>query len=216
MAHICGDENMIEAFKEEEDIHRSTASKIFKISAEKVTKEQRSKAKTANFGIIYGISAFGLAQRMDISKNEANDLINEYFRTFPGVKQYMINEINFAKEKGFVETIFKRKRYLPDINSKNSFIRAMAERNAINSPIQGSAADIIKVAMINITEALHQNKLKSKMILQVHDELIFDVFKSELHEIKQIVKLKMENVIKLKVPLIIEIGIGNNWLEAHN
>lgn len=209
------DENMIEAFKEDADIHSSTASKIFKISIDSVNKEQRSKAKTANFGIIYGISAFGLAQRMGISKKEANELIDEYFKTFPSIRLYMTYIINFAREHGFVETIFKRRRYLPDIKSQNSFIRSMAERNAINSPIQGSAADIIKIAMINISESFKEFELKSKMILQVHDELVFDVNKSELDQVKKLVKLKMENAVSLKVPLTVEIGVGNTWLEAH-
>jgi DNA polymerase-1 len=215
MAHISEDENMIEAFKEKEDIHSSTAAKVFKIPINEVNKEQRSKAKTANFGIIYGISSFGLAQRMNISKKEASELIEEYFKTFPGVRRYMSDTINFARENKYVQTIFKRKRFLPDINSQNSFVRGMAERNAINTPIQGSAADIIKIAMVNIFDSFNELGLKSKMILQVHDELVFDVLKTELEEVKQIVKSKMENPVKLKVPLIVDIGIGNNWLEAH-
>jgi len=215
MAHISEDENMIEAFKEKEDIHSSTAAKVFKIPINEVNKEQRSKAKTANFGIIYGISPFGLAQRMNISKKEASELIEEYFKTFPGVRRYMSDTINFARENKYVKTIFKRRRFLPDINSQNSFVRGMAERNAINTPIQGSAADIIKIAMVNIFDSFNELGLKSKMILQVHDELVFDVLKTELEEVKQIVQSKMENPVKLKVPLIVDIGIGNNWLEAH-
>jgi len=215
MAHICDDANMIEAFIADTDIHKSTAAKIFKVPQNSVTNEQRSKAKTANFGIIYGISSFGLAQRMNISRKEASDLIEEYFKTFPGVKRYMTDIIGIAKEKGYVETIFKRKRFLPDISSQNSFIRGMAERNAINTPIQGSAADIIKIAMIRICESFHKEEIKSKMILQVHDELVFDVFKEELEKVSKIVKLEMENAVKLKVPLTVDIGVGNNWLEAH-
>lgn len=215
MAHISKDENMIKAFIENTDIHVSTASKIFKIPIKLVTREQRSKAKTANFGIIYGISAFGLSQRLNIPKKEASSLIDEYFSTFPGIKKYMINTIYFAKEHGYVETIMKRKRHINEINSQNAIVRGMAERNAINTPIQGSAADIIKLAMIKISDEFQNKKLLSKMILQVHDELVFDVNKSELEEVKQIIKFSMENIIKLAVPLIVDIGIGDNWLEAH-
>jgi DNA polymerase-1 len=215
MAHFSKDENMIDAFKNNQDIHTSTASKVFKVKLEDVTKEQRSKAKTANFGIIYGISAFGLSQRMGIPRKEANELITEYFNTFPGVRKYMTEIILFAKQNGFVETLMKRRRYLPEINSKNATVRGMAERNAINSPIQGTAADIIKVAMINVHEEFKNKNLKTKMILQVHDELVFDVYKPELAEVKQIVKNKMENVLNLSVPLIVEMGEGNTWLEAH-
>lgn len=215
MAHMCKDTNMIEAFINNVDIHTSTAAKIFKVSVENVSKEQRGKAKTANFGIIYGISAFGLAERMKIPRREAGLLIDEYFNTFPGVKHYMTGTILFAKEKGYVETIMNRRRNIPDINSKNATVRGMAERNAINTPIQGSAADIIKIAMITIHEEFKEKNLKSKMILQVHDELVFDVFKPELEEVKKIVKSKMENAVKLLVPLTVEIGIGKTWLEAH-
>jgi len=215
MAHFSKDENMIDAFKNNQDIHTSTASKVFKVKIEEVTKEQRSKAKTANFGIIYGISAFGLSQRMGIPRKEANELIEEYFKTFPGVKKYMTDVIQFAKQNGYVETLMKRRRYLPDINSKNATVRGMAERNAINSPVQGTAADIIKLAMINVHEEFESNNLKSKMILQVHDELIFDVYRPELDNVKKIVKNKMENVLKLSIPLIVELGVGNTWLEAH-
>ncbi len=215
IAHMSKDENMIEAFKNNADIHTSTASKVFKIQVEEVTKDQRSKAKTANFGIIYGISAFGLSQRMNIPRKEANELIEEYFKTFPGVKKYMLDIISFAKEKGYVETLMKRKRYLPDINSQNATVRGMAERNAINSPIQGTAADVIKLAMINISNEFKSLNLKSKMILQVHDELVFDVYKPELEKVSAIIKDKMENAMYLLVPLTIEIGTGNNWLEAH-
>jgi DNA polymerase I len=215
MAHASKDVNMIEAFHQNEDIHTATAAKIFGVSPENVTREMRGKAKTANFGIIYGISAFGLSQRLHIPRKEASDFIEGYFRNFPGVKQYMESCIRSAREKGYVETIMGRRRYLPDINSKNGMVRGMAERNAINSPIQGSAADIIKLAMINIYNKFMGNKLRSKMILQVHDELVFDVYNPELDEVKKIVKYEMENVIKLDIPLLVEIGYGTNWLEAH-
>ncbi|MCX7986487.1 MAG: DNA polymerase I [Bacteroidales bacterium] len=215
MAHMSDDQNMIDAFLSDADIHAATAAKIFKIPLEAVDREQRRKAKTANFGIIYGISAFGLAQRMNISRKEANELITEYFKTFPGVQRYMNDIIQFARENGYVETLFKRRRYLPDIHSQNATVRGMAERNAINSPIQGSAADIIKVAMINIFEKLRQQNLKSKMILQVHDELVFDVVTDELETVSTLVKFEMENACQLKVPLKVDIGTGKNWLEAH-
>lgn len=215
MAHMSNDTNMIEAFLSDADIHAATAAKIFKVPLEAVDREQRRKAKTANFGIIYGISAFGLAQRMNISRKEASDLIAEYFKTFPGVQRYMTEIIQFAREKGYVETLFKRRRYLPDIHSQNATVRGMAERNAINSPIQGSAADIIKVAMINIFDKMRERKLKTKMILQVHDELVFDVFPSELDEVTELVRYEMEHAYTLKVPLKVDVGVGKNWLEAH-
>jgi DNA polymerase I len=215
MAHMSNDENMLQAFLDNIDIHTSTAAKIFGVSTENVTREMRSKAKTANFGIIYGISAFGLSQRLNIPRKEAADLIEGYFKSFQGVKQYMDSNIREARDNGFVKTIMGRRRYLPDINSNNGTVRGMAERNAINSPIQGSAADIIKLAMINIHSKLEENDFKSKMILQVHDELVFDVYKPELEKIREIVKFEMENAVKLNVPLIVEIGTGNNWLEAH-
>jgi len=214
MAHMSEDPNMIEAFSKGEDIHRSTAAKIYKIENVEVTREMRSNAKTANFGIIYGISAFGLSQRLNIPRSEAKELIDNYFINFPSIRQYMDKCIDEAKLNGYVSTIFGRRRYLPDINSSNSIVRGVAERNAINSPIQGSAADIIKLAMIRIHEKL-KSKYKTKMILQVHDELVFDVYKPELGLIKQLVKYEMENVLKLMVPLEVEIGVGNNWLEAH-
>ncbi|MGC8824448.1 MAG: DNA polymerase I [Bacteroidales bacterium] len=215
MAHMSEDANMIEAFLSDADIHAATAAKIFKVPLDAVDREQRRKAKTANFGIIYGISAFGLAQRMNISRKEAGELIQEYFKTFPGVQRYMTEIIAFAREKGYVETLFKRRRYLPDIHSQNATVRGMAERNAINSPIQGSAADIIKVAMINIFDKMKQRHLKSKMILQVHDELVFDVVPTELEELTQLVKYEMEHACTLKVPLKVDVGTGKNWLEAH-
>jgi len=216
MAHLSQDENMIEAFKKNEDIHTSTAAKIFHVeNINQVTNDQRRKAKTANFGIIYGISAFGLSQRLKVPRTEAKQLIDEYFIGFPKVKEYMDKSIAKAREKGFVETMMGRKNILNDIISRNGIVRGNAERYAINAPIQGSAADIIKIAMIDIFNELNKKNYKSKMILQVHDELIFDIYKPEVDEIKALVKNKMENAIKLSIPLIVDIGIGNNWLEAH-
>ncbi len=216
MAHISQDSNMIEAFNNNVDIHTSTAAKIFHVeNIDDVTSDQRRKAKTANFGIIYGISAFGLSQRLKIPRTEAKQLIDEYFNGFPKVKEYMDNSIALAREKIYVETMMGRKRILVDINSRNAIVRGFAERNAINAPIQGSAADIIKLAMIDIFNTFQQKSFKSKMILQVHDELVFDVYKPELEEIKELVKTKMENAVKLCIPLTVDIGIGENWLEAH-
>jgi DNA polymerase-1 len=215
MASFSGDEGMIEAFRQGEDIHATTASKIFGVGLDEVTSEMRRKAKTANFGIIYGISAFGLSQRLNIPRTEAKELIDGYFHNFGRVKKYMEEQIEKGREKGYVETIMGRKRYLNDINSANSVVRGIAERNAINAPIQGSAADIIKLAMVNIYRKLKEKGLKSKMIMQVHDELNFDVYKSELQELKQIVKFEMQNVMKMSVPLIIESQAADNWLEAH-
>jgi DNA polymerase-1 len=216
MAHLSQDKNMIEAFKNNVDIHTSTAAKIFHVeNLDEVTSDQRRKAKTANFGIIYGISAFGLSQRLNVPRTEAKQLIDEYFNGFPQVKEYMDKSISIAREKTYVETIMGRKRMLNDINSRNGVVRGFAERNAINAPIQGSAADIIKLAMIDVFEEFRKRKLKSKMILQVHDELVFDVFTKELDEVKSIVKEKMENAVKLSVPLTVDMGTGNNWLEAH-
>jgi len=215
MAHMSNDPIMLEAFEKGEDIHAATAAKIFKVPLNEVTREQRSKAKTANFGMIYGISAFGLSQRLGISRTEAKELIDGYFDTYKGVKAYMDQCVAEARERGFVETIFGRKRYLPDINSNNQVVRGLAERNAINAPIQGSAADIIKMAMINVHREIISRKLKSKMIIQVHDELVFDVYKPELDEVKEVVKKCMEGAANLKVPLEVDMGIGNNWLEAH-
>ena len=215
MAHLSEDNNMIEAFIQGEDIHASTASKIYNIPISDITKEQRRNAKTANFGIIYGISGYGLSQRLNISKKEANDLIEGYFKLYPGVKDYMDRVISSAQKNGYVETIFSRKRFLPDIGSKNSIVRGMSERNAINAPIQGSAADIIKIAMIKINNEFKDKNLLSAMILQVHDELVFDVLSEEAELVKKIVKKEMEQAVKLKVPLIVDLGAGMNWLEAH-
>ena len=215
MAHLSEDDNMIEAFREEQDIHAATAAKIYKINIDEVTREQRSKAKTANFGIIYGISVFGLAERLNVDRKEAKELIDGYFENYPKVKAYMDKSIRSARDKGYIETIFKRKRYLPDINSRNAVVRGYAERNAINAPIQGSAADIIKVAMIRIYKRFMDEGIKSKMILQVHDELNFSVLREEKEKVQQIVISEMEAAYKMKVPLLADCGWGQNWLEAH-
>ena len=215
MAHLSNDAHMVEAFRSGADIHAATAAKIYGIPVEEVTSDMRRKAKTANFGIIYGISAFGLAERLAIPRSEAKELIEGYFRTYPDVRAYMDESILVAQEKGYVETIFKRKRFLPDIRSHNSIVRGYAERNAINAPIQGSAADIIKVAMVRIFNRFESEGLRSKMILQVHDELNFNVYKDELEKVKQIVLEEMEGALKLRVPLIADCGEGINWLEAH-
>ncbi|TLX77068.1 DNA polymerase I [Labilibacter sediminis] len=215
MAHLSQDTHLVEAFNKGEDIHAATAAKIFKVELGEVTDDMRRKAKTANFGIIYGISAFGLAERLNISRSEAKQLIDGYFENFPDVKAYMDKSVEVAREKGYVETVFGRKRNLPDINSRNGVVRGMAERNAINAPIQGTAADIIKMAMVAIQAELDKQDLQSKMILQVHDELNFDVQKDELEQVKQIVKEGMEKACELSVPLSVDMGEGNNWHEAH-
>lgn len=215
MAHLSNDPHMIEAFQKDQDIHAATAAKIYKIKLEEVTREQRSKAKTANFGIIYGISVFGLAERLNVDRKEAKALIDGYFENYPNVKAYMDQSIQEAREKGYIETIFKRKRYLPDINSKNAVVRGYAERNAINAPIQGSAADIIKVAMIRIYQRFQEEGIRSKMILQVHDELNFSVLPEEKEKVQQIVISEMEAAYKMKAPLRADHGWGHNWLEAH-
>ena len=215
MAHLSGDKNMIEAFQEGDDIHASTASKVYKIGLDEVTREQRSKAKTANFGIIYGISVFGLAERMNVPRSEAKELIDGYFQTYPQVKAYMDMSIAKARENGYIETIFGRKRFLPDISSHNAVVRGYAERNAINAPIQGSAADIIKVAMINIYRRFKDENIRSKMILQVHDELNFSVYPEEKEKVQNIVIEEMEKAYAMQVPLRADCGWGKNWLEAH-
>ena len=215
IAALSNDEGMIKAFKNNEDIHKSTASKVFNVNINEVTSEQRNNAKTVNFGIIYGVSAFGLSQQTNLNRTEAKELIDLYYSSYPKLNDYINNQINFARDNGFVETILGRRRYLRNINSQNSIVRSADERNAVNAPIQGSAADIIKLAMINIQNIIEKEKLKSKMLLQVHDELVFDVHKKELEFLKSMVKKEMENAYKLKIPLIVEIGIGNNWLEAH-
>ena len=215
MAHLSEDPHMIEAFRENQDIHAATAAKIYKEKLEDVTREQRSKAKTANFGIIYGISVFGLAERLNIDRKEAKELIDGYFENYPHVKEYMDKSIQSAREKGYIETIFRRRRYLPDINSRNAVVRGYAERNAINAPIQGSAADIIKVAMVRIYRRFREEGIRSKMILQVHDELNFSVLPEEKEKVQQIVISEMESAYKMKVPLQADCGWGKNWLEAH-
>lgn len=215
IAALSGEENMIKAFQNNEDIHKSTAAKVFNVPLEEVTKEQRSNAKTVNFGIIYGVSAFGLSNQTSLSRKEAADLIDAYYQTYPKLKAYMSNQVDFARENGYVQTVLGRRRYLKDINSANMMVRSGAERNAVNAPIQGSAADIIKIAMINIHRKLVSKNWKSKMLLQVHDELVFDVHNSELEKIKPIIKHEMENAFKMDVPLEVEIGMGKNWLEAH-
>ena len=215
MAHLSGDENMIEAFREGYDIHAATAAKIFKEDINSVTRDQRTKAKRANFGIIYGITVFGLAERLDISRGEASELIDGYFATFPKVKEYMEQAKELARQQGYVETFFHRRRYLPDINSHNATVRGFAERNAINAPIQGSAADIIKLAMVRIYQRFKREHIKSKMILQVHDELNFSVLPEERGQVERIVLEEMQNAYPLRVPLVADSGWGNNWLEAH-
>jgi len=206
---------MIEAFNSGEDIHAATAAKIYKTPIGEVTGDMRRKAKTANFGIIYGISVFGLAERLSIPRSESKILIDGYFESYPKVKEYMDNIIVQARETGYVETILGRKRFLPDINSRNTTVRGYAERNAINAPIQGSAADIIKIAMNNIFERFEKDGLQSKMILQVHDELNFNVVNDELSHVEQIVIEEMEKAYKLSIPLKADSGTGKNWLEAH-
>ena len=215
IASMSNEENMIDAFVNNQDIHTMTASKIYNVDPENVTREQRGNAKTVNFGIIYGVSAFGLSQQTDLNRSESKVMIDNYFLNYPGLKKYMSDQIDFARNNGYVETIMGRRRYLQNINSQNNMLRSSSERNAINAPIQGSAADIIKIAMININSELKKQSLKSKMLLQVHDELVFDVHKSEKDQIKDIVKNTMESAVKLKVPLKIDLEFGKNWLEAH-
>lgn len=215
MAEMSGDEGMIEAFQNKQDIHSATAAKVFGISLEEVDRDQRSKAKMVNFGIIYGISAFGLSQRLGVSRKEAKAMIDEYFAKYPKVKEFMDKSVKDARDHGFVETIKGRRRVLNDINSRNAVVRGFAERNAINAPIQGAAADIIKIAMINIQDRMKAEDLKSKMLLQVHDELIFDVLPSELDKMKDLVKTEMEGAVSMSVPLEVEASLGENWLQAH-
>lgn len=215
MAELSRDESLVDGFIHNADIHTATAAKIFKEKPENVTKEQRRQAKTANFGIIYGISAFGLSQRLNISRAESKKLIEDYFINYPKVKEYMNNAISKARDAGYVQTIFGRKRYLPDINSRNQVVRGLSERNAINAPIQGSAADIIKLAMIRVDQRMKREGLESKMVLQVHDELVFDVIPAELDSLMRLVKEEMESVCNLSVPLTVECSNGKNWLEAH-
>ena len=215
IASISNEENMIDAFVNNQDIHTITASKIYNVDPENVSREQRGNAKTVNFGIIYGVSAFGLSQQTDLNRSESKQMIDNYFLNYPGLKKYMSDQIDFARNNGYVETIMGRRRYLQNINSQNNMLRSGAERNAINAPIQGSAADIIKIAMININSEFKKQSFKSKMLLQVHDELVFDVHNSEKNRIQDIVKTTMESAVKLKVPLKIDLEFGKNWLEAH-
>ena len=215
MAHLSDDENMIRAFQDGYDIHAATAANIYKKGVDEVSRDERTKAKRANFGIIYGITVFGLAERLDISRDEAKQLIDGYFEAFPKVKDYMETSKQMAREHGYAETFFHRRRYLPDINSHNATVRNFAERNAINAPIQGSAADIIKVAMIRIYNRFKAEGIRSKMILQVHDELNFSVFPEEKERVEAIVLEEMQNAYHLRVPLVADCGWGDNWLEAH-
>ena len=215
IAALSKEETMIEAFKNGEDIHASTASKVFNVPLVEVTREQRSNAKTVNFGIIYGVSAFGLSNQTDLTRSEAKELIDTYYATYPKLRAYMNEQVDFARDNGYVQTVLGRRRYLKDINSRNAVVRGAAERNAVNAPIQGSAADIIKIAMINIYNKLQSGDFRTKMLLQVHDELVFDVYKPELETIKNLVKTEMENAFKLEVPLDVDLDTGDNWLEAH-
>src|SRR5690606_3972810 len=215
MAELSQDEQMLEAFALGYDIHRATAAKVYGVTLEEVTADQRRNAKAVNFGIIYGQSAFGLSQSLGIPRREAAEIIDQYFTQYQGIRAYMSKAIDFAKERGYVETILKRRRYLRDINSANMTVRGFAERNAINAPIQGSAADMIKVAMIRIQEDIVAKKLSGKMIMQVHDELVFDVPKTEVDTFKAIIVDRMKNAIPMRVPIEVEIGEGTNWLEAH-
>jgi len=215
IAAMSQEETMIEAFKNGEDIHASTAAKVFNVPLEKVTREQRGNAKTVNFGIIYGVSAFGLSNQTDLSRTEAKELIETYYETYPKLRKYMSSQVDFARDHGYVTTLSNRRRYLKDINSRNAIVRGAAERNAVNAPIQGSAADVIKIAMINIYNKLQEGPFKTKMLLQVHDELVFDVYKPELQTMKVLIKEEMENAYTLSVPLDVEMDMGENWLEAH-
>ena len=215
IAALSQEETMMKAFQEGEDIHASTAAKVFNVPIDEVTREQRSNAKTVNFGIIYGVSAFGLSNQTDLTRSESKELIDTYYKTYPKLRNYMSEQVDFARDNGYVSTVLGRRRYLKDINSSNAVVRGAAERNAVNAPIQGSAADIIKIAMIKIHQKLKDNGLKTKMLLQVHDELVFDVYKSELEEVQELIKSEMENAFKLDVPLDVEVGLGDNWLDAH-
>jgi DNA polymerase-1 len=215
MAHVSGDEGLREAFNNGEDIHTSTSAKVFGVEQKDVTRDMRRKAKEVNFGIMYGIGPFGLANRLEISQTEAKDIIQRYFERFPKVKQYINDTLDAARRNGYVSTMLGRRRYLPELSSKNFAVRSNAERQAINMPIQGTAADMIKLAMIRIDEALQRSGVESKMLLQVHDELVFEVPKKEVEMIKTLVVDKMKNAMKLDVPIEVEVGSGKNWLEAH-
>ncbi|HPF10387.1 MAG TPA: DNA polymerase I [Flavobacteriaceae bacterium] len=215
IAALSEEDNMIKAFKQGEDIHASTAAKVFNVPLSEVSREQRSNAKTVNFGIIYGVSAFGLSNQTDLNRTEAKELIDTYYKTYPKLRQYISDQVNFAREHGYVQTVLGRRRYLKDIHSRNAVVRGAAERNAVNAPIQGSAADIIKIAMIHIHQKLKEGNFKSKMLLQVHDELVFDAYKPELESLKSLIKDQMEHAYQLAVPLEVDMGTGENWLEAH-
>lgn len=215
IAALSEEDTMIEAFKNGEDIHASTASRVFNVPIEEVTREQRGNAKTVNFGIIYGVSAFGLSNQTDLTRAESKELIETYYKTYPKLRNYMGEQVDFARNNGYVQTVLGRRRYLKDINAGNAVVRGAAERNAVNAPIQGSAADIIKIAMINIHKKLTEGNYKTKMLLQVHDELVFDAYKPELEDVKSLIKTEMENAYILSVPLDVEVGVGDNWLEAH-
>jgi DNA polymerase-1 len=215
IAALSGDKNMIEAFQSGQDIHKATAAKVFHVPLEEVNREQRSAAKAVNFGIIYGQSAFGLSQNLNISRTEAKSIIDSYFEQYSTIKSYMDGAVSQARERGYVETIMQRRRYLPDINSANAVVRGFAERNAVNAPIQGSAADIIKMAMVAVHKAMKKETLKSKMILQVHDELVFDIYRPEMELMKKLVENAMEHAVKMAVPMEVELQFGENWLDAH-
>jgi DNA polymerase-1 len=215
IAELSGDEQMKTSFQRGEDIHRSTAAKVFKVPIEEVTREQRSYAKTVNFGIIYGVSSFGLSQQTDLSRTEARELIETYYETYPTLRSYIAKQVDFARDHGYVETILGRRRYLKNINSRNAVVRSADERNAVNAPIQGSAADIIKIAMIRLHDIFRKKQYRSKMLLQVHDELVFDIHKDEMETLRPLIKNEMENAYKMSIPLIVDVGEGQNWLEAH-
>ena len=215
MAHMCADEHMLKAFRSGEDVHAATASKIFGVPLSEVTAEQRRKAKTANFGIMYGISAFGLAQRLRVPRSEAKQLIDGYFQSFPSIRSVIDKTLEQARRDGYVQTLFGRRRYIQDITAHNATLRALAERNAVNAPIQGTAADIIKLAMIAVDREIQQAGMRSRMVLQIHDELVFETDTQEVEALKELVVRQMENVIKLSVPLTVECNYGKNWIEAH-
>lgn len=215
IAALSKDPAMVKAFQNNEDIHAATAARVFDVSLEEVTREQRSNAKTVNFGIVYGVSAFGLSQQTNLNRSESKELIDTYYERYPQLKQYISDQVNFARENGYVATVLGRRRYLKDINSQNAVVRGAAERNAVNAPIQGSAADIIKLAMIQIHQKIKNENWQSKMLLQVHDELVFDVLKSEKEGFEKMVKTEMEKAFDIGLPLVVDIGFGNHWLEAH-
>jgi DNA polymerase-1 len=215
MAHLSCDEHLIKAFREGVDVHAATAAKIFGIPHGEVTPDQRRIAKTANFGIMYGISSFGLAERLRISRSEAKKIIDDYFVSFPAIRSFINDTVESCRENGYVETLFGRRRYIPDITARNATVRALAERNAVNAPIQGTAADIMKLAMIGVDRRMTGAGLKSRMVLQIHDELLFDCIPSEVEALRSMAVEEMENVISLSIPLTVECGVGKNWLEAH-